>query len=217
MKNKKLWIILTSLVLCLCILVPVGIRLAWCKVTFVCKEGCEHTAWCWRWGEADATVVLEAHKEEQKGKAMGALYFDPECLLSYLGEPVRKARLTLYIDEWKYTSLFTKVTLETPYGMLLYHMTAGDLSELEERIPAALRAQGGSADAQYVYYLKYNHSQRESECEDLPYLIWVMRERMSPSPEAAVATTYTDIYTGQVYYEFYIRVVPLEEADTTQS
>ena len=150
MKNKKLLIGLITLCLCLCVLIPLGLRLMWCKVTFVCKDGCEHIVW-YKWGEsANADIVRDAHKDEYPGYVVGPLYMYDELLVNYLGEPLRTPYRTLYVDEWKKPNTFYKVTFDTPYGTLFYLLDYTGLEELQERIPAALVALGGKKNAEYI-------------------------------------------------------------------
>ena len=208
MKNKKLLIGLIALCLCLCVLIPLGLRLMWCKVTFICKDGCEHIVW-YKWGEsANADIVRDAHKDEYPGYVVGPLYMYDELLVNYLGEPLRTPYRTLYVDEWKKPNTFYKVTFDTPYGTLFYLLDYTGLEELQERIPAALVALGGKKNAEYIYYLTYNNHVREDKCSSLSSVVWSIQEYIVPSPACAIA--YTDMYTEEAKYTFFVRVVPVE-------
>lgn len=205
MKNKKkLFFGLIALFLCICVLVPLGIRLAWCKVTFVCKDGCEHVVWHKIGEVADATIVINAHKDDYLTHyVMGSLHTDKEMLLSYLGEPLTSPSKKIYVNEWMPHHHLIKITFDTPYGELLYHISQSSKAE-EVRLLDSLIAMGGDPNASYTFeWWDPDYPSGIWYEDDFATMIKKIIESTIPLPRGAA---YTDIYTGNVGWEFVVKV-----------
>lgn len=150
---KILVLIGVSLMLCVCVGVAVYARTSWCRVTFVCEEGCTHKTWC-RIGEtADTSVVVSAHQEEKVDKQIAGVYKDEKRLINYLSEPLCKTKTTLYVGEWKNTDMHD-IWFFTPYGTIVMYVDFDDcwgnatqnISKMKTYFMEAFAALGGDAD-----------------------------------------------------------------------
>lgn len=204
MKNKKLLFTLIAFVLCVCILIPLGVRLAWCKVTFVCKEGCEHVAWFRRGEAADATIVLNAHKDEHENQVLGTLHTDKEMLLSYLGEPMDSLSKSIYVNEWKNDRELIHITFYTPYGTILYYVNNSPRKIDESSFYAALEKMGGDSAAQYLFAWQDMRSTRVWEASSFSDMLKNMTSRSCVIPPDSVS--HPNFYEGNPWREFIVIV-----------
>ena len=113
---KKLQTILISvsavLLVCVCVLLAILWRGEYCRVTFVCESGCEHTAWFHKGEVATADVVARDHATEHKvEEAIYLVYEDEEHIQYYFETPLVNNRETLFI----------KTSLDGKYGAQLFH------------------------------------------------------------------------------------------------
>ena len=154
---------------------------------------------------------------------MGALYYEEDLLVAYLGEPLRKANITLYVDTWLQESKRVKLTINTPYGTLIYYMVASynkqesTFANFDERLERAIVALGGPEDISYMCTITNNHW---DGCEDLSgfkHFEWYINRVMNPLPRGAAQI---GMYTyPSTYWEFYVTLTALdavEKADVTQ-
>lgn len=166
MKNWQKAVIYIALtcVLCACVGLAVYLRMSWCRVTFVCEEGCEHVTWT-RVGEsADTSVVAEAHQEERPDEHIAGIYQDEKRLINYLGEPLADTEVTLYIGDWKGADVMD-LWFFTPYGTIVVYLDDRDFKTytLSKYLLAALEALGGYGtdfDDHYVFECVINGTQR---------------------------------------------------------
>ena len=152
--RKLIALIGAVLILCVCVGLAVYVRMSWCRVTFVCEEGCAHKAWC-RVGEvADTSVVTKAHQEEKTDKQIAGIYKDEKRLINYLSEPLCKTKTTLYVGEWKNMDMHD-IWFFTPYGTIVMYVdlwdctgnVAQNIAKMEAYFRDAFTALGGDADA----------------------------------------------------------------------
>lgn len=171
---KKLHIALLSvgatLLVCLCIVLGIFWRGSYCRVTFICEEGCEHTSWQKKGESADLAVVYEDHADKvaDKKEPLG-IFLDEERLLYYFEETLDENSKTYYLGRWNKVGPMQSQAFRftTPHGAIMIYMGADDFptgssmmderkvlyEELTERFYRAYEALGGSReDSLYFTY-----------------------------------------------------------------
>lgn len=158
-----------SLAVCVCIAVAVFIRLSWCKVTFVCKDGCEHTVWQ-RIGEtADYSSVHEEHySDDTENKYQPAGIFVDEARVQYLFDTtLNKTSARIYLGIWSQN--FHCTQFYTTRGTIRVYLAREEIQKLPaseqephgralatERFYAAYEALGGSREEELSFAWRSN-------------------------------------------------------------
>lgn len=149
MKKNKLVLLFGTLIAFIVIFVVlIGVRSLYCKVTYICQDGCKHTAW-YRKGEfATQDMIYDAHGAEYEEGAFFGLYIDSACLLYYFDEPLERNSQKLYVSDWKESDglRITISNLHTATMILLDHEDTNFVKIIQEHFEAI-----GIASDEYVY------------------------------------------------------------------
>lgn len=173
---KKLHVVLISvgatLLAVLCVALGVLWRDSYCRITYICEEGCEHIAWQKKGESANLEVVYEAHADlvAEKKEPLG-IFIDEARLLYYFEETLHENSKTYYLGKWHRTGFWFSQGLcfNTPHGDIVIFMNRSDSSqnaekretyynELKERFYQAYEALGGSRDDILYYTFRYHSS-----------------------------------------------------------
>lgn len=159
-----------SLAVCLCIAVAVFIRLSWCKVTFVCQEGCEHTVWQRKGEVADLTPVYEAHNYDEKEMVFRGVFLDEERLLYFFEEELSTSNKTYYLGGIYSSHLTSNACFKTSYGDIMMYFSATvteeQYQELEQRFLAAYAKLGGDPESKLTFVIRSNYNYTWSSTEE---------------------------------------------------
>ena len=168
--HKLLIVAGVSLAVCVCIAVAVFIRLSWCKVTFVCIDGCEHTIWQRKGEVADLTPVYEAHGFEKDEIEILGIYQDEERLLYYFEEELSTPSKTYHLGLVAHPFMASKAYFDTQYGEIVIYFLLANSEErnkaFEEQFLAAYEKLGGDPQADLVFVMRSNYNYTWSSTED---------------------------------------------------
>jgi hypothetical protein len=128
---KKIHLVLLSfgITLLACVLVMGGILLRqnYCRVTFICEEGCKHTAWQKKGESLDLSLVYSCHPDlYEEGKEPLGVFVDEERLLYYFEEILCENSKTYYLGKWHEVGPHQSQAFcfHTPMGDIMIYMDA---------------------------------------------------------------------------------------------
>ena len=166
---KKIHLVLLSLGITLlaCVLVMGGILLRqnYCHVTFICEEGCQHTAWQKKGESADLSALYKAHADDvEAGKEPMGVFRDEERLLYYFEETLCDNQTTYYLGAWHKVGYRESqaICFRTHLGDIMMYVDSDSFPQkadarevywagLQERFYQAYEALGGNRE-DVLYY-----------------------------------------------------------------